>query len=263
MSQQFTVLIPARLASTRLPEKALADIGGLPMVVRTAQCAAASGAHRVAVATDSDTIARVVTDAGFEAVLTRFDHVTGTDRLAEAAALLDLPDDAIVVNLQADEPLMPPALIDRMAAELREQPQCSIATAAHPIAETRDWFDPNAVKVVLDARSHAMYFSRAPIPFARDALEDFPRELPATLPGAAAGHVLRHVGIYAYRAHYLYGYPHLAPSPLERLESLEQLRALWHGHRIAVAVVDEAPPAGVDTRADLLRVRAAWTKHTN
>lgn len=254
---RFSVLIPARRDSTRLPGKALADIGGKAMVVRVCEAAAASSAQRVAVATDDDAIAQAVHAAGFEAVMTRADHGSGTDRVAEAAVLLGLPSDELVVNVQGDEPLMPPALIDRVAAELSIRDGCAIATAAHPIAETAEWFDPNAVKVVRDGTGLALYFSRAPIPFARDALAGFPDAArPATLPGAAAGLVLRHVGIYAYRAAFLAEYPELAPAPLERLESLEQLRALWHGYAIAVAVVDDAPPAGVDTPADLARVRA-------
>lgn len=259
----FTVLIPARLASTRLPDKPLADIGGQPMVVRVAQRAAASGARRVAVATDSAAVAGVVRDAGFEAVMTRAEHATGTDRLAEAAATLGLPDDAIVVNLQGDEPMAPPSLVDRVARELHARPGCAISTAAHPIAELSDWLDPNAVKVVVDRTGRALYFSRAPIPFARDAMGGFPRTLPASLPDALAGHVLRHVGIYAYRAGFLYGFPALPASPLERIESLEQLRALWHGHAIAVATLEHAPPPGVDTPADLARVRATFADHGN
>lgn len=259
----FTVLIPARLASTRLPDKPLADIGGQPMVVRVAQRAAASGARRVAVATDSLPVAQAVRSAGFEVVMTRSDHATGTDRLAEAAAALALPDDAIVVNLQGDEPMVPPTLVDRVAAQLHARPDCAIATAAHPIADVADWLDPNAVKVVVDRGGRALYFSRAPIPFARDALPGFPRALPEAMPDASAGLVLRHVGLYAYRAGFLYGYPALPASPLERLESLEQLRALWHGHAIAVAVIEHAPPGGVDTPADLARVRAAFAEHEN
>lgn len=254
---RFSVLIPARMDSTRLPGKALADIGGKPMVVRVCEAAAASSAQRVAVATDDEGIAQAVRAAGFEAVMTRADHASGTDRVAEAAGLLELPPDDLVVNVQGDEPLIPPGLIDRVAAELSTRDGCAIATAAHPIAETGDWFDPNAVKVVRDATGLALYFSRAPIPFAREALAGFPdAPRPPTLPGAAAGLVLRHVGIYAYRAAFLAEYPELPPSPLERIESLEQLRALWHGYAIAVALVDDAPPAGVDTPADLARVRA-------
>lgn len=259
----FTIIIPARLGSTRLPGKALADIAGKPMVVRVAERAAASSAQRVVVATDHDTIAQAVRSAGFEVVMTGDEHVTGTDRLAEAVELLGLPDDEVVVNLQGDEPLMPPQLIDRVASRLHADTACAIATAAHPIADTTDWFDPNAVKVVIDNRGRALYFSRAPIPFARDALAGFPHELAATLPGAAAGQVLRHVGIYAYRAEFLQRFCALPPPPLERLESLEQLRALWHGFPIAVAVVDNAPPAGVDTPADLARVQASYPRVAN
>jgi 3-deoxy-manno-octulosonate cytidylyltransferase (CMP-KDO synthetase) len=192
--------------------------------------------------------------------MTRADHPSGTDRLAEAADLLGLADDEIVVNVQGDEPQIPPALVASVAALLHASPDCAIATAAHAVGDADDWMSPNVVKVVLDASGRAMYFSRAPIPFARDALAGFPRRLPLELPAALAGTILRHVGLYAYRVSFLRAYRALAPSPLESIEALEQLRALWHGHRIAVAVTDEAPPAGVDTPADLERVRRAFAR---
>jgi len=256
----FVALVPARMASTRLPDKPLADIGGEPMVLRVARQAQASGARLVAVATDSQRVADAVAAHGVRALLTRADHPSGTDRLAEAADLLGLDDAEIVVNVQGDEPEIPPELIARVAALLRASPDCAIATAAHPIDALGDYLSPNVVKVVLDAASRALYFSRAPIPFARDAMPAFPSRLPETLPAtlAPARAVQRHIGLYAYRVSFLRAYRQLAPSPLEAIEALEQLRALWHGHRIAVLSTDEAPPAGVDTPADLERVRRAF-----
>ena len=253
----FVALIPARMASTRLPDKPLADIGGEPMVLHVARQARASGARLVAVATDDARVRDAVEAGGVTALMTRTDHASGTDRLAEAADLLGLADAQIVVNVQGDEPQVPPALVARVAALLGEHPDCAIATAAHPVGDAADWMSPNVVKVVLDARSRALYFSRAPIPFAREALAGFPQRLPAELPAALAGAVLRHVGLYAYRVSFLRAYRALAPGPLESIEALEQLRALWHGYPIVVATTDEAPPAGVDTPADLERVRRA------
>jgi 3-deoxy-manno-octulosonate cytidylyltransferase (CMP-KDO synthetase) len=259
-SVDFVALIPARLASTRLPDKPLADIAGQPMVVRVAECAARSGARRVAVATDSERIAQAVRGAGFEAVLTRADHPSGTDRLAEAALLMGLDDDTIVVNVQGDEPLMPPGLIAAVAARLVESSDCAIATAAHPITDRADYLSPHVVKVVTDRRGRALYFSRAAIPFERDAPPSAGAapEQPVSSGLAQAGLPLRHLGIYAYRVGFLRRYPLLEPAPIERLESLEQLRALWHGEAIAVHRAAQAPAAGVDTPADLERVRAAW-----
>ncbi len=256
----FVALIPARMASTRLPDKPLADIGGRPMVVRVAECAAAAGAARIAVAVDSPRIAEVVREAGFEAILTRADHPSGTDRLAEAASALGLRDDQIVVNVQGDEPLIAPQLLRSVALRLDGSPDCSIATAAHPIDELAHYLDPNVVKVVCDRLWRALYFSRAPVPFERDALTGFPARLPAELPLElhAAGLPMRHIGLYAYRVSYLRAYSAMERSPLEALESLEQLRALWHGHRIAVFRTLEIPLPGVDTPADLERVRALW-----
>jgi 3-deoxy-manno-octulosonate cytidylyltransferase (CMP-KDO synthetase) len=244
----FTVLIPARLASTRLPGKPLADIAGKPMVVRVAERALRSGAQRVVVAADSDSIVQACRTHALEAVLTRDDHATGSDRLAQACELLHLPDDAIVINVQGDEPLIDPALIDAVAALLDDRAEASISTAAHPIAEAADFGNPNVVKVVLDARSLALYFSRAPIPCWRDGPTG---ALPPLAP-------LRPVGISGYRVGFLRRFPQLPPAPIEQVEALEQLRAMWHGHRIAVHVTDRAPGAGVDTPADLERVRALW-----
>jgi len=246
----FVVLIPARLASTRLPDKPLADIGGLPMVVRVAQRAALSGAQRVVVAADDERIVQACAAHGVQALLTRQDHPSGSDRLAEACALLALPDDAIVVNVQGDEPLIDPALIDAVADALARRPEAAMSTAVHAIDSLDDYLNPNVVKAVTDDAGMALYFSRAPIPWPRDlAAAGTPTGLPSPPP-------LRHIGIYGYRAGFVRQFPRLAPSPLERLESLEQLRALWHGHRIAVHVSAAAPGPGVDTPADLERVRA-------
>lgn len=246
----FVVIIPARLASTRLPDKPLADLGGAPMVVRVAQRAAASGARRVVVAADSDSIMAACRAHGIDAVLTSPQHATGTDRLAEAAAQLALADDAIVVNVQGDEPLIPPAVIGRVAGCLHAHPDCAMATAACPLTSATDFFDPNVVKVVTDREGRALLFSRAPIPWARDAFAHDRARLPAEL------RARRHIGIYAFRAAFLRAYPTLERDALEIAESLEQLRALAHGHRIAVEDFDEALPPGVDTPEDLQRVRA-------
>jgi 3-deoxy-manno-octulosonate cytidylyltransferase (CMP-KDO synthetase) len=243
------------MASTRLPDKPLADIGGVPMVVRVALQAQASGARLVAIATDSMRVVDAAQAHGIRALLTRDDHPSGTDRLAEAAQALGLMPDDIVVNVQGDEPLIPPTLIARVAQTLIDDPECSIATAAHPVHELSDFLSPNVVKVVTDRRGRALYFSRAPIPFERDAAGGIAANLPSRLPPGEV--VRRHIGLYAYRAAFLHDYRNLTPSPLESLEALEQLRALWHGHRIAVMSVDDAPPAGVDTPADLERVRQA------
>jgi len=249
----FTAIIPARLASTRLPRKALADLGGRPMVVRVAERARESGADRVCVATDDGDIAQAVERAGFEAVITRADHPTGTDRIAEVVERFGLDASTIVVNIQGDEPLIEPGLVRAVAALLADTPEAAIATACHPIRTSEEFFDPNAVKVVLDAAGLARYFSRAPIPWARDAFAAS-KQLPPGLP------CHRHIGIYAYRAAFLRLYPRLSVSPLERFEALEQLRALWHGYAIAVAVRQDAPVPGVDTPEDLARVRAMFDR---
>lgn len=258
---EFAVVIPARLASTRLPNKPLAEIAGKPMVVRVAERARASSASRVVVATDARSVADACAAHGIEAVLTRADHPTGTDRLAEVAVQLGLEDQAIVVNVQGDEPLIAPALIDQVAAHLAAHADCAIATAAHRLHEAAEVFNPNVVKVVCDAVGRALYFSRAPIPWARDAWATVP-----TMPAAEAAvplpamPVLRHIGLYAYRAGFLRRFPTLAQSPLEQVEALEQLRAMWHGERIAVLETDGPPAPGVDTPEDLARVRALWAE---
>ena len=250
----FTVLIPARYASSRLPGKPLADLGGRPMVVRVAERARASGAARVVVATDDARIADAARRFGVDAVMTREDHPTGTDRLAEAALLLALRDDEIVVNVQGDEPLLDAALMARVAALLVERRDAAIATACHPIASVEEAFNPNVVKVVLDARNDALYFSRATIPWARDAFSEERHALPSGLP------IYRHYGLYAYRVHFLRAFPALARAPLETFEALEQLRALWHGYRIVVDIADGTPAPGVDTPDDLARVQALFAE---
>lgn len=247
----FSVVIPARLASTRLPNKPLADIGGLPMVVRVAQRAALSSATQVVVAADDALIVTACERHGVRALLTRVDHPSGSDRLAEACVLLGLDGDDAVVNVQGDEPLIDPQLIDACAALLDAHPDCAVGTVAHPIASVADYLNPNAVKVVLDAAGRALLFSRAPLPWWRDAPHDG-AHVPSALPDPRP---LRHVGIYAYRAAFLRVFPTLAPAPLERIEALEQLRVLWHGHRISVHVTHHVPGAGVDTPEDLQRVR--------
>ena len=246
----FTVVIPARAASTRLPGKPLLDLGGLPMVVRTAQQAARSAASRILIATDHADIAQAAATHGIEAVMTRADHPTGTDRLAEVVTALGLDDDAIVVNVQGDEPLIDPALVNAVADLLAQHPDAAIATCAAPIRDADTLFDPNAVKVVCGANARALYFSRAPIPWARDALADGQQRLAPGLPAWL------HIGLYAYRAGFLRQFPDLPPGQLERVESLEQLRALEQGFPIVVHAVDAVPARGVDTAEDLARVRA-------
>lgn len=243
----YTVLIPARLASTRLPNKPLADIGGVPMVVRVARQALTAKAARVIVATDHASILEACKAHGVEALMTRADHPSGSDRLAEACEQLALADDHIVVNVQGDEPLIDPPLLGQCAELLALSPDCVMATAAHAIDSAEEFHNPNVVKVVLDARQRALYFSRAAIPCWRDRPD--PHRLSAPPP-------LRHIGLYAYRAGFLRRYPALQHSPLEALEALEQLRVLWHGERIAVFVTPNRPGAGVDTPEDLERVRA-------
>ncbi|WP_082615364.1 3-deoxy-manno-octulosonate cytidylyltransferase [Acidovorax sp. Root267] len=259
----FTVLIPARMASSRLPDKPLADIAGLPMVVRVAQRAAQSAAARVVVAADDPRILQACAAHGVQAILTRADHPSGSDRLAEACTQLGLDGDDVVVNVQGDEPLMDPGLINAVAALLPARAEASMGTAAHAIASLADYTNPNVVKVVLDARGLAHYFSRAPIPFARDHVGSpwWQGAAHAAAPGVAAlvGFApLRHVGIYSYRAGFLREFPTLAPAPTEAVEALEQLRALWHGHRIAVHLAETAPGPGVDTPEDLERVRGLF-----
>ena len=240
---EFLVVIPARLGSTRLPRKPLADIGGKPMVIRVAERAQQSLAHSVVVATDSPEIQAACDEHRIGCLLTSADHPTGTDRLAEVVQILKLPANALVVNVQGDEPLIPPELINQVAQTLADNAQCAISTIAVPISDPTEIDNPNVVKVVLNRNGEALYFSRAPIPFVRDA-----QSSPKTMH-------LRHLGIYAYRAEFLQAYTRLEPAPPEQAEALEQLRALWNGYRIAVHIASKAPPAGVDTPEDLERVR--------
>jgi 3-deoxy-manno-octulosonate cytidylyltransferase (CMP-KDO synthetase) len=243
----FTVIIPARLASTRLPNKPLADLAGKPMVVRVAERAAQSGAAHIVVATDHVDIARACEQHGVKALMTRADHPSGTDRIAEVAAAMGLAPDAVVVNVQGDEPLIDPGLVAATAALIADG--VPMATAAHPIGDIAEVFNPNVVKVVLDKTGRALYFSRATIPWHRDGFAQSKETLPAGY------QPLRHIGLYAYSNAFLQAYPKLALSPLEQIEALEQLRVLWHGYPIAVHVTQTAPAAGVDTPEDLARVR--------
>ena len=249
--QDFQVVIPARFASTRLPGKPLADIAGKPMVVRVAERAAQSGAAGVCVATDHDAVRAAVEAHGFQAVMTSPDCASGSDRLAEVAAAQGWADDTVVVNAQGDEPLIDPALIRATALALYAHPAASMATVRHRIHDAADAFNPNVVKVVTDRQGYALYFSRAPIPWARDAwAAGTPAALPPDLP------IHRHVGLYAYRAGFLKAYPGWSRPELEAFESLEQLRALWHGYRIIVIDSERPSPPGVDTPEDLEKVRA-------
>ena len=247
----FTVLIPARMASSRLPEKPLADIAGLPMVVRVAQRAMGSTAKRIVVAADDPRIVQACNAHHIDAILTRHDHPSGSDRLAEACHLLGLDGDDVVVNVQGDEPLIDPRDIDAAAQLLHAQPSCSMSTLAHEIADLESFLNPHVVKVVLDHQRHALLFSRAPLPWWRDGFANGVSALPDIKP-------LRHIGLYAYRAAFLRHFPSLPIAPIEALESLEQLRAMWHGHRIAVHITPHPPGPGVDTPQDLARVRALF-----
>lgn len=250
---RFSVVIPARLASSRLPNKPLADLAGKPMIVRVADVAAQAGANRVVVAADSPEIVAAAEKAGYTAVLTSENHLSGTDRLAEAIDILNIDDDEIIVNLQGDEPLMPASVCAEIATALAASPSLSMTTAAHRIEAAAELENPNIVKVVCRADGQALYFSRAAIPFHRDGNQGWPN-------GQAIAAPLRHVGIYAYRAGFLRKFPKLEPAPIELAESLEQLRALWHGYSIGVVCLDHAPPAGVDTQEDLERTRAVLSE---
>lgn len=251
MTHQFTVIVPARLASTRLPNKPLADIHGLPMVVRVAQRAALSDATQVVVAADSPEIVQACEVHGVRVLLTKVNHPSGSDRLAEASELLHLGPQDMVVNVQGDEPLIDPQLINDVATLLSKHPHASMSTAAHEIQDVAEFTNPNVVKVVIDKEQLAMYFSRAPIPWWRDQFASGIHSLPQPAP-------LRHIGIYGYRVGFLQSFPMLPPAPVELGEALEQLRALWHGHKIAVHVASQAPGPGVDTPEDLARVQALF-----
>ena len=249
----FHVVIPARHSSTRLPGKPLLHIAGKPMVVRVAEQAAKSGARQIWIATDHHAIANVVHEHGFKACMTKDTHASGTDRIAEVVEKQGWPDEAIVVNVQGDEPLIPPDLINSVASHLHGHPECAVATACHAIHGEEDMRNPNIVKTVLDKNNNALYFSRAPIPYPRDVFANG-ASLPDDLP------VLRHIGIYAYRAGFLRAYGKLAPAIIEQYESLEQLRVLYHGYKIGVYIADDAPPGGVDTEKDLQATRKAFEK---
>lgn len=251
----FWVLIPSRLASTRLPDKALADLAGLPMVVRVARQAMSSAAMHVVVATDHERIAQACVTHGVQAVMTDASHPSGSDRLAQASQLLDIPDDAIVVNVQGDEPLIAPALINQVASTLAAHPSCAMSTAAHPLTRWDEFLNPNVVKVVTDRHGIALYFSRAPIAWWRDGMSSG-MSTPMHGDTRPPHTPLRHIGIYAYRAGFLKSIPSMDACTLENTEMLEQLRVLWHGERIAVHTSHTAPAAGVDTPDDLARVRA-------
>jgi 3-deoxy-manno-octulosonate cytidylyltransferase (CMP-KDO synthetase) len=243
----FKVVIPARYASTRLPGKPLVDIAGKPMVIWVAEQAAKSQADEVVIATDFEKIMQVAQSYQVNAIMTRIDHVSGTDRIAETAQAMGWHDDVIVVNVQGDEPLIDPALINEVALTLANNHQAVMATACHPIHDESTFLNPNVVKVVMDVHGNALYFSRAPIPYPRDELHK--QNIKAH----------RHIGIYAYRVGFLKQYAQLSATELEKIESLEQLRVLRHGFKIAVSVTENAPASGVDTQADLEYVRSVIT----
>ena len=252
----FKVVVPSRYASTRLPAKPLLDLGGKPMVARVVERAVRSGAEEVWVATDNAAVFAASEQHGLSVLMTRADHPTGTDRLAEVVELRNWDDDVIVVNVQGDEPLIDPELIAQTACQLAES-GADIATVAHPIDSATDFFNPNIVKVVCKSNGDAMYFSRAPIPYARDHFaRDGGRE---SLPTSLAAY--RHIGLYAYRARFLKAYARLAPSVIEGFEALEQLRALWHGYRISVVISDHMPMPGVDTPEDAARMQEWFRNH--
>lgn len=245
----FSVIIPARYASTRFPGKPLADIAGKPMIQHVYERACQSEAERIIVATDDDRIADAARGFGAEVCMTKADHPSGTDRLQEVVHTLGFYADDIVVNVQGDEPLIPPRVINQVAHNLKAEPQAGIATLSEPIEDVVSLLNPNVVKVVTDARGMAMYFSRAPIPWPRDEFSTNQKLMPACYSWQ------RHIGIYAYRVKMLNDFVHWAPAPIEETECLEQLRAMWNGARIHVEVADELPPAGVDTPEDLERLR--------
>jgi 3-deoxy-manno-octulosonate cytidylyltransferase (CMP-KDO synthetase) len=252
VAPRYTVVVPARYASTRFPGKPLIDLGGKPMVVRVAERALQSSAERVVVATDDERIARACAVHGIDVAMTRNDHATGTDRLSEVVAQLGLADDALVVNVQGDEPLIPAPIIARTAAHLAAHPNVAMATLCHLIDDIADVVNPNVVKCVLNEAGEALYFSRAPIPYARDDWRPIPKSIPNGLA------VYRHIGMYAYRASFLRAFPGLAVPMIEKFEALEQLRALAHGFGIAVLRVDEPLPPGIDTPEDYERLRGAF-----
>ncbi len=248
----FKVVIPARFDSTRLPGKVLLDIGGKPMLEHVYQRALESGAEEIIVATDNDQVLQVANDFGADVCMTRSDHRSGTDRIAEVCAQLQWPDDTIVVNLQGDEPLINPALLYQVAEDLQNHPLVAMSTLCTAITRYTELFDPNVVKVVRDKSHCALYFSRAVTPWKRDEFTDIKALIHSNKP--VAGDFFRHVGIYCYRASFLNAYSELQPCAIEQAEALEQLRALWHGYKIYVSVTDEPPGHGVDTKQDLQKV---------
>lgn len=253
MALDFTVIIPARMHSTRLPNKALADIGGKPMVVRVAERAKLSLPTKLYIATDDARIFNAVQANGFSAILTDPNHASGTERLGEAVEKLNLSDDTLIINVQGDEPFISPTLIQNLANYLQNRPHLPMATACSAINDIDDFLNPNIVKVVLDKADDALYFSRAPIPYARDAFAgQAASALPLHFP------FYRHIGIYAYRAQFLRQYQSLTASPLETCEALEQLRILWHGFHIGVMKTEEHATIGVDTAEDLLKAQQLW-----
>jgi 3-deoxy-manno-octulosonate cytidylyltransferase (CMP-KDO synthetase) len=242
----FKVVIPARYASARLPGKPLLDIAGIPMIVRVAEQAKKSIASEIVVATDFEKIVIACESHNFKAIMTRIDHSSGTDRIAEVAEKLGWQDDEIVVNVQGDEPLIEPELINSVALHLAQSQDAVMATACHAIHDELSFLNPNIVKVVIDSNSNALYFSRSPIPYPRDEIHKL----------TIQAH--RHIGIYAYRVGFLKKYATLSPSALEKIESLEQLRVLFHGYKIGVAITQSAPASGVDTQSDLDYVRSLF-----
>ena len=251
------VVIPARYASVRLPGKPLADIAGKPMVVRVHERAVASGVGPVVVASDDERVVAASRAHGADAVLTSGEHASGTDRIAEVVSVRGVDPADVVVNVQGDEPLLPPSLIEQVAANLSRRDDCAMATLCEPIESDEDVFDPDVVKVVFDARGRAAYFSRAPIPYCRGRFDAPAGAVP--VPMRQPLHH-RHIGLYAYRAGFLQRFASLAPAPSELAESLEQLRAIHHGYSIHVAAARERPGPGVDTPADLERVRAVFAR---
>ena len=248
----FVAIIPARYASTRLPGKPLLDIGGKPMVIHVAEKAALSGAREVWIATDDKRIVDAAVHFGFSACMTSSEHTSGTERIAEITRLKKFSENCVIVNVQGDEPLIEPSLIRQVAEHLQEHPLASMTTACHRIHDLKAATNPHVVKVVLDKDGYALYFSRASIPYPRDAFAHAVASLPAELP------VLRHIGVYAYRVGFLNTYVALQPSQIEHYEALEQLRALYHGYRISVAITTTAPQPGVDTQEDLELLRAKF-----
>lgn len=252
----FRIVIPARFGSSRLPGKPLRLIAGKAMIVHVCERAIEAGAEQIVVAVDDPRIVEAVAGLPVTPMLTRPEHTSGTERLVEVADRLAWREDECVVNVQGDEPLVDPALIRRLAAALGAKPHAGVATVATPITDRREIFDPNAVKVVVDQANHALYFSRAPVPWDRAAFAKSPPEVPSGF------HHLRHIGLYAYTAGFLRRYAGWPRSPLEDVECLEQLRILWHGEPIQVLTVDEVPEPGVDTEGDLYRVEQLLASRT-